>query len=142
MAKSPNITTAPTGHIAPFGLRMLPELRQQIEEAARKAGRSMNAEIVARLQASFGVKNLATLGLLSNPEVFSAPENYKELLKSQAEQQRDELIELIQNSVMPTFQSVLEDVKKQEQRAREENQQLLEELRELKESSQIKKPKA
>lgn len=39
--------------IPPFGLRMLPELRRQIEEAAALNGRSLNAEIVARLEASF-----------------------------------------------------------------------------------------
>lgn len=38
--------------VPPFGLRMLPELRQQIEEAARQNARSMNAEIVARLEMS------------------------------------------------------------------------------------------
>lgn len=32
---------------------MLPELRDQIQEAARLSGRSMNAEIVARLQSTF-----------------------------------------------------------------------------------------
>ena len=32
---------------------MLPELREKVEEAARISGRSMNAEIVARLQTSF-----------------------------------------------------------------------------------------
>ena len=53
MAKSPNRTTAPTGQIAPFGLRMLPDLREEIEAAAKASGRSMNAEIVARLQQSF-----------------------------------------------------------------------------------------
>ncbi len=53
MAKAPNTTTAPTGQIAPFGLRMLPELRERIEEAAKASGRSMNAEIVTRLHFSF-----------------------------------------------------------------------------------------
>ena len=53
MPKQPNTTTAPTGSIAPFGLRMLPELREKVEAAARDSGRSMNAEIVARLAASF-----------------------------------------------------------------------------------------
>jgi hypothetical protein len=52
MAKAPKTTTAPTGQIAPFGLRMLPELREKIEAAARESGRSMNAEIVARLESS------------------------------------------------------------------------------------------
>ncbi|WP_404299821.1 Arc family DNA-binding protein [Alicycliphilus denitrificans] len=53
MARPPKTTTAPTGSIAPFGLRMLPELKEKIEEAARANGRSMNAEITARLQQSF-----------------------------------------------------------------------------------------
>lgn len=53
MARTPKTTTAPTGSIAPLGLRMLPELRQKIEEAAKVNGRSMNAEISARLEASF-----------------------------------------------------------------------------------------
>jgi hypothetical protein len=53
MAKAPKTTTAPTGQIAPFGLRMLPELKERIENAARESGRSMNAEVVARLEKSF-----------------------------------------------------------------------------------------
>lgn len=53
MAKAPNTTTAPTGQIAPFGLRMLPELKERLEMAAKASGRSMNAEIISRLQASF-----------------------------------------------------------------------------------------
>lgn len=57
MARTPKITTAPTGSIAPFGLRMLPELKEKIEEAARASGRSMNAEITTRLQQSFAVNS-------------------------------------------------------------------------------------
>ena len=38
--------------ITPFGLRMQPELKQQIEEQARANGRSLNAEIVWRLEKS------------------------------------------------------------------------------------------
>lgn len=53
MSRARNTTTAPTGSIAPLGLRLLPELRVQIEEAAREHGRSLNAEVSARLQASF-----------------------------------------------------------------------------------------
>jgi len=41
------------GNIAPFGLRMLPDLKARIEEAAADSGRSLNAEIVARLEQSF-----------------------------------------------------------------------------------------
>lgn len=57
MAKAPKTTTAPTGQIAPFGLRMLPELKEKIEQSARESGRSMNAEIVARLEASLDPEN-------------------------------------------------------------------------------------
>lgn len=59
MAKAPKTTTAPTGSIAPFGLRMLPDLREKIEEAAKASGRSMNAEIVARLNRSFSTPDLS-----------------------------------------------------------------------------------
>ncbi len=38
--------------VKPFGLRMLPPLKERIEAAARANGRSLNAEIVARLEAS------------------------------------------------------------------------------------------
>jgi hypothetical protein len=73
MQKSaPNTTTAPTGQIAPFGLRMLPELRRQIEEAARVSGRSMNAEIVARLQASFKEKTLDNAAMFAKSALESA----------------------------------------------------------------------
>lgn len=42
-------------HQAPsYPLRMPAELRERLEEAAAETGRSMNAEIVARLQQSFG----------------------------------------------------------------------------------------
>ncbi len=39
--------------INPFGLRMPEHLRSQIKAAADESGRSMNAEIVARLEESF-----------------------------------------------------------------------------------------
>lgn len=37
-------------NITPFGLRMQPELRDRIAEAARRNSRSMNSEIVHRLE--------------------------------------------------------------------------------------------
>ena len=37
-------------NIAPFGLRMQPELRDRVADAARRNNRSMNSEIVHRLQ--------------------------------------------------------------------------------------------
>lgn len=49
MATSKN-TRQPTGHIAPFGLRLQPELKARAEESAARYGRSLNAEIVHVLQ--------------------------------------------------------------------------------------------
>lgn len=52
MAKK-EIGRSPTAHIPPFGLRLQPDLKERIEAAAKANGRSMNAEIVSRLEASF-----------------------------------------------------------------------------------------
>lgn len=49
MDKSPK----PVAAIAPFGLRMQPALKSALEDAAKNNARSLNAEIVARLEASF-----------------------------------------------------------------------------------------
>lgn len=51
----PKLTRAATSNIAPFGLRMQPELRAQLEAAAAAHGRSMNAEIVSRLEQSLAI---------------------------------------------------------------------------------------
>lgn len=55
-------TRPSTAAINPFGLRMQPELRERLESAASGSGRSMNAEIVARLERSFGINDLGISG--------------------------------------------------------------------------------
>lgn len=42
-----------------YPLRMPSELREQLAEAAKASGRSMNAEIVTRLQSSFSMPDLS-----------------------------------------------------------------------------------
>lgn len=42
----------PMANIPPFGLRMQPDLKAKIEESAKKNNRSLNAEIVSRLERS------------------------------------------------------------------------------------------
>lgn len=49
--KLPN-TERKVASIPPFGLRMQPELKQQIEDQAQTNGRSLNAEIIWRLEHS------------------------------------------------------------------------------------------
>lgn len=52
MATSKN-TRQPTGHIAPFGLRLQPELKARAEEFAARYGRSLNAEIAHVLESYY-----------------------------------------------------------------------------------------
>ena len=42
-----------TRDIAPFGVRMSPELKERVSLAAKANNRSMNAEIVAALEAAY-----------------------------------------------------------------------------------------
>lgn len=51
----------PTANITPFGLRMQPDLKARIEEAARASGRSLNSEIVTRLGQFDGIKGETNL---------------------------------------------------------------------------------
>lgn len=48
----------PMANIPPFGLRMRPDLKTKIEEAARANNRSLNAEIVSRLYDSLDLDAL------------------------------------------------------------------------------------
>lgn len=61
-----------------FKLRMPPELRAQIELAAWKANRSLNAEIVTRLQASF-TQVKPEVSANEKPEPVPAPAAPREL---------------------------------------------------------------
>lgn len=54
---SPAPTKLSTSKIPPFGVRMGPDLKTKIEESAKANGRSMNAEIIARLEASFAIES-------------------------------------------------------------------------------------
>lgn len=46
-------TDEKVSNVAPFGLRMLPELKDRVAAAAAENSRSMNAEIVQRIEDSF-----------------------------------------------------------------------------------------
>lgn len=50
----------PQANIPPFGLRMQPILKEAVSTAAKANNRSMNAEIVARLEQSFNWPVLST----------------------------------------------------------------------------------
>lgn len=65
---NPHNTRRPTSHIAPFGVRMPPDLKERLERVASASDRSLNAEIVQRLERSLeadeksGAAPAATLG--------------------------------------------------------------------------------
>lgn len=64
-----------------YPLRMPPEVREQVEAAAKSSGRSMNAEIVARLQESFAAP---TTEQLTNMAMYNKLKRdlYKDLLET------------------------------------------------------------
>lgn len=85
-----------------FKLRMTEELRDQIAEAAKASNRSMNAEIIARLDASFEpaaskaaagseVDVLHTILLSTNGLLHVSAHYLKELLERLPAGQEDEL---------------------------------------------------
>lgn len=58
--------TSDRHNIAPYPLRLQPEVRARLEAAAKESGRSLHAEIVARLEASFDVNaNTTALAALA-----------------------------------------------------------------------------
>ena len=66
-------------HIPPFGVRMPHELKAKIEEAAKLAGRSINSEIVYRLQQSFTLDNQPKQITLKRKKKTSSLPNHTEL---------------------------------------------------------------
>ncbi|HEL4805455.1 TPA: Arc family DNA-binding protein [Stenotrophomonas maltophilia] len=74
-------TRSSTAHINPFGLRMQPELRERLEAAAATAGRSLNAEIVDRLEDSFEIEE-GVVELEKMTEAFErSQEQFQESMK-------------------------------------------------------------
>ncbi len=74
--------------INPFGLRMPVELRAQITNAAADNGRSLNSEIVARLQESFDPRQ----GSNRFPRISEMPEELQALMNSIVETMVDNII--------------------------------------------------
>lgn len=82
-------TTAPTGQIAPLGLRMLPQMRERIEQAARESGHSLNAEIVHRLAQTLGEDFAAEQPALAlMREQTGYLRELRDMARAQAEQSR------------------------------------------------------
>lgn len=61
-----------TRDITPFGLRMPSDLKARVDAAAESNGRSINAECVARLQASFAVQSPVELDVEALAEAIAS----------------------------------------------------------------------
>lgn len=86
----------PNSAIAPFALRMQPDLKAALEESAQATGRSLNAEIVARLQISLDDERADSLAILAltetsvlHDETLSAHENWLEKIDMQISELRE-----------------------------------------------------
>lgn len=79
MVKSDDLKVA---NITPFGLRLQPELKRRVEEAAKASGNSLNAEIALRLEASLAADD-ARQGLEDQVNVLRGEvEDLREEIKS------------------------------------------------------------
>jgi predicted HicB family RNase H-like nuclease len=79
MVKSDDLKVA---NITPFGLRLQPELKRRVEDAAKASGNSLNAEIAVRLEASFAADD-ARQGLDDQVEAMRGEiDNLREEVKS------------------------------------------------------------
>lgn len=77
-------------NINPFGLRLQPDLKARVEAAAASNHRSINAEIVARLEASFSPAPMMVLVDEAHKSGSPSPERALELI----EQLKGELLGL------------------------------------------------
>ena len=60
--------------IPPFGLRLQPDLKRQLEEKAKEGARSLNAEIVARLEFSLETEVIVQESGFDVGHGFGSPE--------------------------------------------------------------------
>ncbi|CAE6906818.1 Arc domain-containing protein [Pseudomonas marincola] len=70
--------------LPPYSLRMTSELRQLLEESAKKTKRSLNAEIVARLEESFSPQSMLLVDeaeLLLNPNSNISEKEFRAAVK-------------------------------------------------------------
>jgi len=87
MAKT-DAKDVPVANIAPFGLRMQPEFKRKMEDAAKRSGRSLNSEIIARLERSLEDDSVTTGGISVADEI--------EALRAQIRHEADERTQLVE----------------------------------------------
>ena len=106
----------PMANITPFGLRMQPDLKAAVEQSARENNRSLNAEIVARLEWSLGdTERFTEMGMVAVSRRLEASAQILEtLFRGPYDKRIDGLIEEkaaegIQLSRLQAFHFILDD---------------------------------
>ena len=86
-----------------YKLRLPQTLKDQIEEAARHSGRSMNAEVVARLQATFDSPALGRMATATDPaSPGEEPTSLYDIrMSAQAVERIEQRLERIEQAMAP-----------------------------------------
>ena len=100
--------------IAPYGVRLPAELKERLQESAKKNGRSLNSEIVTRLTESY--LNDADSGRLlgaAEPGSFSA--HAQETVKRLTMERLPEFVEIAAKTIMTKeFEEELKNIARKE----------------------------
>jgi hypothetical protein len=94
------MTDSSPKQIPPFGLRLPSDLKLRVQEAAAANNRSMNAEIVARINASFKMEDEAHDSLANNENLRRAVNERLDMMENGNREQR------------AIFEQLIEDAKK------------------------------
>ncbi|MBJ2139258.1 Arc-like DNA binding dprotein [Delftia sp. 60] len=86
-----------------YKLRLPQELKDLVEEAAKRTGRSMNAEVVARLQTTFEAPLLGRLSAATDPslECEEPVSIYDIKMSAEAVERIEKRLERIEQAVLP-----------------------------------------
>ncbi|MGO7210251.1 Arc family DNA-binding protein [Rhizobium ruizarguesonis] len=87
------------GSIAPFGLRMMPDLREKLEGAAFRNGRSMNAEIVSRLSESLEMDEAMDEGINDPDAAFASMKPVLELVSKEIAQRYEDRLASMEKAI-------------------------------------------
>lgn len=86
-----------------YKLRLPQELKDLVEEAAKRTGRSMNAEVVARLQTTFEAPLLGRMSAATDPalECEEPVSIYDIKMSADAVERIEKRLERIEQAVLP-----------------------------------------
>ncbi|MVA36115.1 Arc family DNA-binding protein [Agrobacterium vitis] len=113
-SKKPDIDKV--SNVPPFGLRMLPDLKERVASEAAKNGRSMNAEIISRLEAAYAdeAEDKTVLRIKLTHDVRVKLNQASGLFKSNLEEVAQEILSRDASQITEHTSKLLEEHKKKE----------------------------